>query len=82
MSKKGDDFLWQCKSNYIKGITPSNPDFYTDEDYLKVIDIGLQYINAGEVKEFSFFLRESQYFVPLWAAHIILQYGNPDKEIE
>ncbi len=82
VNKKGDSFLLRCKKNYFKDITPANPSLYNDEDYLKVVDIGLQYLNAGEIEEFSLFLQESQYFVSLWSAHIIIQFGTPNSKME
>lgn len=78
---KGEQFLWKCKENYFKGITPADPAYYGTEGYNELLQIGKMFIENGELKEFSFFMRESQYFVPLWTAHIILEYGVGDKAI-
>jgi hypothetical protein len=78
MNNKGDKFLWICKENYLKGITPSNPIHYNDTEYQALVDIGTEYFKNGEIEEFSYFLGESQYFVPLWVAHIILENGKPN----
>ncbi|WP_412465571.1 hypothetical protein [Pedobacter sp. KLB.chiD] len=82
MNNRGDRFLLQCKVNYFKGITPSNPINYQDLDYQLLIDIGMEYLNGNEIEEFANLFRESQYFVSLWAAHIIYDYGNPDNRLK
>jgi len=82
MDNKGDRFLWQCKINYFKGITPSNPIYFHDSEYIALVNIGIEYFNNEQLEEFSYFFRESQYFIPLWTAHIILEYGNPGKKME
>ncbi|NNU33524.1 hypothetical protein HK413_04050 [Mucilaginibacter sp. S1162] len=79
---QGDQFLWKCRENYFKGITPANPVFYDTEDYNYLIKIGKMFIENGQPKEFSYFLRESQYFVSLWAAHILLECEVSDKKIK
>jgi hypothetical protein len=77
-----DRFLWQSKINYIKGITPSNPLDYEKEDYIQMVEIGKEYFIQGKSLEFCYFFRESQYFISLWAAHILLEYGQPDNEMK
>ncbi len=74
-------FLTQCKINYLKGITPSDFKKNDTEDYMNLIDIGKLYIKKGQLENFSYFLGEGQYFVALWAAHIIIEYGDPDKQL-
>ena len=82
MSEIGYRFLMQCKYNYLKGITPSNLVYYNNADYLKLISIGREFLNIGQIEAFAFFMSESQYFVPLWTAHIILEYGSPNEDMK
>ncbi|WP_443938773.1 hypothetical protein [Pedobacter sp. MW01-1-1] len=77
MVSSGDFFLLQCKSNYFKGITPSNSIYEETDEYKVLIEVGIKYFKENGLEEFAFFLRESQYFVALWTAHIILKYGEP-----
>ena len=79
--ERDDRFLWQSKINYFKKITPANPLDYEKEGYLEMVKIGKESFEQGKYTDFSYFFRESQYFVPLWAAHILLEHGNPPQEL-
>lgn len=74
-------FLTQCKINYLDGITPSDTNSFTTESYKKLVNLGRDYIEQNQLKKFFYFLGEGQYFVALWAAHIIIEYGNPNEEM-
>jgi hypothetical protein len=82
MQSKADRFLWQSKINYMKGITPSNEASINSQEYKAIVDIGKEYIENNQLEEFSFFFMETQYFIPLWTAHIILEHGNPEDKLK
>lgn len=82
MESIGFRFLMKCKENYFNGITPSNPVFFGDPEYNHLIEIGKEYLAHDQMRELTHFFLESQYFVPLWAAHIILQFGTPDSKLK
>lgn len=76
-----DSFLMQCRQNYFDGITPSNKQGYLKEGYKKIVFFAKQYFEKGEYEEFAACFVEGQYLIPLWAAHMLIEYGNPNKEL-
>ena len=46
------------------------------------IEIAKKYFEKGEIKKFSYFFQEFQYNINLWAAHLILEYGQPNELIK
>src|SRR5688500_10835102 len=78
----GDDFLIQCKRNYFLNIRPGGVDARKTKEYSKLSRIAKSYFENGLEREFAGFLMESQYFINLWAAHLILEYGRPDNELK
>ena len=77
----GDDFLLACKRNYFEKITPSNKQNTINEGYIRLVKIATEYFNRDAYVEFSGFFQEGQYFVALWAAHLMLEYGNPNPDL-
>lgn len=75
-------YVVQCRYNTINGITPSNPEKYNTPEYKLLIEIGEKYIEEKGLIEFSKNFQGDQYFVALWTAHIIYEYGNPDSELK
>jgi hypothetical protein len=78
----GDQFLLACKQNYFDRVTPSNILSRPKEGYKRVESIAKEYFKRGEYSEFAGFFQESQYFIPIWAAHMLLQYGTPDRDLK
>jgi len=75
-------YVVQCRYNTLNGITPSNPEKYNTGEYKAVIEIGKKYIEEKGLTEFSKNFQGDQYFVELWTAHIIFEYGNPDPNLK
>lgn len=75
-----DKFLRLCKQNYFDKITPSNVSNYENENCKELVRIAKKYFKNNRYKEFVDFFQEGQYFVALWAAHLILEFGDPSKE--
>jgi hypothetical protein len=73
------NFLMQCKANYFNKITPSNDKVISDKGYQNLIRIAKAYFNIGEINDFAGYFQEGQYFVALWTAHLIIEYGKPDE---
>ncbi|HMH33195.1 MAG TPA: hypothetical protein VK543_09215 [Puia sp.] len=76
-----DQFLFTSKQNYLDCITPANPSSRLEEGYRKIVKIAEEYFKNNEYKEFAEFFQEGQYFIPLWTAHMIVEYGNPSNKI-
>jgi hypothetical protein len=53
----------------------------SNKEYRTLVRIAKSLINERGVKEFSDFFMEGQYFIDLWTAHIILDFGNADQEL-
>lgn len=74
-------YLYQCKCNYFNGVRPLSKNRYSEEGYIVLVDIAKTFISNGKENEFLNFLQEYQYNINLWTAHLILEYGNQDNEI-
>jgi len=73
-----DSFLIQCKENYFKKITPANKNSRGTKEYEHLVLIAKDWFKKGILSEFAGFFLEGQYFVALWAAHLIVEYSNQD----
>jgi len=78
----GDSYLLQCKENYFDQITPSNKSSRNKEGYKKIVDIAKKYFEKGAYIDFAGFFQEGQYFIALWTAHMIVEYGAPSYELK
>lgn len=47
------------------------------ENYLKLVDIAKSYFSNDETDVFCEYLKDGQYFIQLWAAHLLIEYGQP-----
>ncbi|MFP5041654.1 hypothetical protein [Parasediminibacterium sp. JCM 36343] len=74
-----DSFLLLCKAIYLEGVSPSNAKRLNNEKCIKLVGIAKSYFANNEYEAFTGFFYESQYFIALWAAHLILEEGSPDK---
>lgn len=77
-----DSFLIQCKISYDKKITPANLANIQSDEYQKLVSIATTYFDAGKINEFAGFFQEGQYFIALWAAHLIVEYSKPDENLK
>jgi hypothetical protein len=80
MSNLGDNFLWTCKSTYLKGLHPFDFDNRDKQEYKSIIETGKSLIKERGLQNFLGFLMEGQYYIQLWAALIALEYGDIPKE--
>jgi hypothetical protein len=74
----GYEFLLLCKQNYFNKITPANSEIHTNNGYVRIVCIAREYFANLEYEEFAGFFQEGQYFVALWTAHMLLEYGTPN----
>jgi hypothetical protein len=77
MESLADEYLSQCRNNYINKITPSGPHSLKNEGYAKLVAIAQSFFNSNRTEEFSGFFQEPQYLVNLWTAHLLIEYGHP-----
>ena len=76
----GDEFLLTCKKNFFDKVTPSNKESRQKEGYKRLVAIAKEYFSHNEYAKFTGFFQEGQYFVALWAAHLVLEYGTGNQE--
>jgi hypothetical protein len=74
-------YVVQCKYNTLNNVTPSNFEKYNTFEYKAVIEIGRKYIEERGLTEFAENFQNDQYFIALWTAHIIFEYGKPEPEL-
>lgn len=82
MSELGTKYLSQCKENYYGDIRPSNKRSHQEAGYKTLVEIAKDYFVRGEINNFISFFQEYQYCVNLWTAHLIIEFGNPNKKIK
>lgn len=71
-----DCFLLQCRENYFRGITPCGPGAETEKQAL--LACFHDFTAANGTAAFSGFLQEGQYYIDLWAAHLLLEHHHSD----
>ena len=67
-----------CRTNYFNDIRPADPLAKKQGGYLEATSIARNYFTAGKAAEFHAYLSETKYLADLWAAHLVLEYGDPD----
>ena len=80
--EKNSSYLFYCKDNYINGIRPADIGSKKKDSYIKLVEIAKLYFNNNLAEKFSGYLMEDHYFVSLWTAHLILEYGQPDENLK
>ena len=63
----------------MEGITPLSK--HRTEKYIQLVVIAKKYFLKDEYEGFAQFFQEGQYFIELWAAHLILEYGSPNIDL-
>lgn len=79
MKENPDAFIIQCKSNYFLGIRPAHQNSKNTNGYKTLVQIAKYYFNADRYDDFLGNFIEGQYFINLWAAHLMLEYGQPNE---
>lgn len=74
-----DSFLMQCRENYFRGVTPSGPSAKPEKQAL--VDCFHGITAANGMAAFSGFLQEGQYYIDLWAAHLLVEHYHPEEPI-
>jgi hypothetical protein len=87
MKKDKLSFISVCKINYFDKVTPANRNASNSEGYLKLVEVAKSYFDNNELETFAGYFQDGQYFINLWAAHLVIEYGNPsnywrDKALE
>ncbi|MET4073008.1 hypothetical protein [Hymenobacter sp. UYCo722] len=49
---------------------------------MKIIGIAQRYFEGGREAEFFQLAQEGHYFINLWAAHMLIEYGKPTPELQ
>lgn len=75
---KRASFMVACRTNYFNDIRPADPLAKKAGGYMEAATIARNYFTAGKAAEFRAYLSEAKYLADLWAAHLVLEYGDPD----
>ena len=73
-----DDFLLLCREIYRQGIRPGTATKHAENaSYQRLVKVARHWFDAGKEEEFYQIAQEGHYFVQLWVAHLLLDYGAP-----
>jgi hypothetical protein len=75
-------YIIQCRTNWFMGIRPCDKIAKEKKEYQALIEIAQTYFDNNQYKEFAGYLMEGQYLIPLWTAHLILEYGQPPADLK
>lgn len=76
--EKKASFLIICRSNYFNDIRPADRAAQKSPGYIEAIELAKTYFTTGKLEEFRSYLKEGKYLADLWAAHLIVECGQPD----
>src|SRR5687768_13111059 len=76
MKEINDSFIIQCRTNYFLGIRPAHLQSKNTDGYKALVEIAKRYFDADRYDDFAENFIEGQYFINLWAAHLMLEYGK------
>ncbi|HEX2536459.1 MAG TPA: hypothetical protein VHK69_22105 [Chitinophagaceae bacterium] len=76
--EKNASYLYCCRENFRTGIRLADGNRKNKEGYQKLVQIAKLYIDHNELDRFAGYLMEGHYYVQLWTAHLIVEYGQPD----
>lgn len=71
-------FLVVCRTNYFHDIRPADPLSQKTPGYAVAVAIAKACFASGQQEAFRAYLSEGRYASDLWAAHLILEHGQPD----
>jgi hypothetical protein len=80
--RNNSSYLFYCKQYYFLKINPADSKSRNSKEYKTLVEIAKLYFENNMQSDFASYLMEYQYIVQLWTAHLILEYGNPDKELK
>lgn len=75
---KNASFMVICRTNYFKDIRPADPQAKKTGGYMEAVAMARKYFKEGRQQEFRAYLSETKYSADLWAAHLLLEQGQPD----
>ena len=76
-----DKYLTLCSQFYLERLTPGNILTRDKGKYDQLIKIAKHCFQDDDHYKFAEFLQESQYLINLWTAHLLLELGNPPKDL-
>lgn len=76
--KRNDSFLYTCKESFFLGVDPLSFEARNSFTYKTLAEIAVTLFVDKKYNYFLNYLGEEKYRCNVWAAHLILEYGNPD----
>jgi hypothetical protein len=80
--RENESYIIQCRTNWFLGIRPASINSKELKEYKALIKIAKTYFDNNLYDEFAMNFMESQYLIPLWTAHLILEYGKPNGDLK
>lgn len=81
-AEERSSYIDQCKQNYFLGIYPADRNAREKAGYKTLVEIARSYFNKNLYEDFALYFMEGQYFIQLWTAHLILEYGQPNEDLK
>lgn len=79
---KRASFMVACRTNYFNDIRPSDQGARKTGGFNEAVAIAKTYFREGRREAFRAYLSETKYLADLWAAHFVLEYGQPDANLQ
>ncbi|HEY0055819.1 MAG TPA: hypothetical protein VGB63_10715 [Pedobacter sp.] len=79
---KNSSFFYACKENYFLGILPADPKSKDKAGYQALVNIAKVYFSLGLYEPIVQYLNEGRYYMKIWSAYLILEYGNPGEDLK
>lgn len=80
--RQQDSYITQCRTNYFLNIFPGDPTSKSTDPYQALVRIAKQFFDEGRYDEFESFFMEGTYLIPLWTAHLILEFGQANDSLK
>lgn len=71
-------FVVICRTNYFHDIRPADGLSQKTPGYAEAVAVAKAYFANGQQEAFRAYLSEGRYASDLWAAHLMLEHGQPD----
>jgi hypothetical protein len=75
-------FMWTCKEIYYQGIRPCTSGVENNKLVIKLKEIVAIHQKEDQLEIFKYHFQESQYYIPLWTAHLLIDLDNIDENTQ
>ena len=76
-----DEFKLLCRLLYFEGITPLDKSNFKSVRFAEMVEIAKEYFERDDYEGFAGGFQEGQYYIELWTAHLLLEYGHANQNL-